>query len=126
MLKKSDIIINICKFLVAGKGGFNLTHGEEISQMTPKYEGPKFLIDSLNSFTNEDLRTWLTSIGIETYIGSSNRVFPVKGIKPIEVLKAIIKEMERKEVTIITDTLWTGSFIENGSIQLLQKEKYIF
>ena len=113
------------KFLVAGKGGFNLTHSEKVDKMIEKYEGPKSLLDSLTSFTNDDLRQWLSSIGIETYVGSSKRVFPVKGIKPIEVLRAITKEMEFRDVTLLTDTLWSGSFIENGSIQLLYKEKSI-
>ena len=113
------------KFLVAGKGGFNLTHSEKVDKMIEKYEGPKSLLDSLTSFTNDDLRQWLSSIGIETYVGSSKRVFPVKGIKPIEVLRAITKEMEFRDVTLLTETLWSGSFIENGSIQLLQKEKSI-
>ena len=113
------------KFLVAGKGGFNLTHSEEVDKMIEKYEGPKSLLDSLSSFTNDDLRHWLSSIGIETYVGSSKRVFPIKGIKPIEVLRAITNEIERRDITLLTETLWSGSFIENGSIQLLQKEKNI-
>ena len=51
---------------------------------------PTGLIDEcLEGFDNEDLRFWLKGIGIDTYIGSSKRVFPVKGIKPIEVLNAI-------------------------------------
>ncbi|MEJ6808315.1 MAG: NAD(P)/FAD-dependent oxidoreductase, partial [Saprospiraceae bacterium] len=106
------------KFLVAGKGGFNLTHSEDIDKMIEKYEGPKSLLDSLSSFTNDDLRHWLSLIGIETYVGSSKRVFPVKGIKPIAVLRAIKKEIERKGITLLKETLWSGSFIENSSIQL--------
>ena len=109
------------KFLVAGKGGFNLTHSENISEMAQKFEGPKSLFDALNTFTNEDLRQWLSDIGIETYIGSSKRVFPIKGIKPIEVLQAIILEMKRKDVKILTETLWSGSFIKNDTIELSQK-----
>lgn len=113
------------KFLVAGKGGFNLTHSEDIDKMIEKYEGPKSLLDSLSSFTNNNLRHWLSLIGIETYVGSSKRVFPIKGIKPIAVLQAIKKEIERKDITLLKETLWSGSFIENSSIQLLQKEKNI-
>lgn len=113
------------KFLVAGKGGFNLTHSEPIGQMTQKYEGPKSLLDSLYSFTNDDLCKWLSSIGIETYVGSSKRVFPIKGTKPIEVLQAITKEIKRKGVTVLTGTQWYGSFIENRSVQLLKKEEQL-
>jgi len=113
------------KFLVAGKGGFNLTHSEDITKMIQKYDGSQLLIDALKSFTNTDLRQWLQSIGIETYVGSSKRVFPIKGIKPIEVLQAITQELKRKGVTIITETKWDGDFIVNGSIKLIQKENRI-
>jgi len=40
------------KFLVAGKGGFNLTHSEDILEMIQKYEGPQLLMSALASFTN--------------------------------------------------------------------------
>lgn len=109
------------KFLVAGKGGFNLTHSEDILEMIKRYEGPQFLKEALTSFTNEDFRQWLGDIGINTYVGSSKRVFPVKGIKPVEVLQAIKKEMELRGVTILTETIWSGSFIDNECIDLTQK-----
>ena len=84
------------KFLVAGKGGFNLTHSEDIAQFTERYHPRKFIEPFLNHFSNTDFRNWLKSVGIETYIGTSKRVFPIKGIKPIEVLKAIEKQLQKK------------------------------
>ncbi len=109
------------KFLVAGKGGFNLTHSEDIHQMITKYEAPPFIIEALRAFTNLEFRKWLLDLGIDTYVGSSKRVFPIKGIKPVEVLQAIKKELKRRNVTILTDTQWVNSFIENGYINLIQK-----
>lgn len=94
------------KFLVAGKGGFNLTHSLEIAELKAKYLPCNFLDEALDSFTNENFRTWLAKIGIETYVGSSDRVFPIKGIKPINVLNTILQELERKEVTIKTGVRW--------------------
>ncbi len=77
------------KFLVAGAGGFNLTHAEELSDFKSKYTPASFLDDALDSFSNIDLRAWLMKLGIPTFVGSSRRVFPEKGIKPIAVLKCI-------------------------------------
>ncbi len=86
------------KFLVAGKGGFNLTHSESIDELIDKYTPTTFLKKSITSFTNQNFRDWLLKIGIPTYIGSSKRVYPKEGIKPIEVLNTILKYLEDKGV----------------------------
>lgn len=88
------------KFLVAGKGGFNLTHSESIKQLITRYTSNDFLDESLLNFTNTDFRNWLDQIGIPTYVGSSKRVYPKAGIKPIEVLNAILKNLKEKGVII--------------------------
>ena len=88
------------KFLVAGKGGFNLTHSESIDQLIKRFTPINFLDKALLNFTNIDFRNWLDQIGIPTYIGSSKRVFPEEGIKPIEVLNAILKSLKKKGVII--------------------------
>jgi uncharacterized flavoprotein (TIGR03862 family) len=75
------------KFLVAGNGGFNLTNDEELEKFVCHYNTAK-IKDSVRSFNNTDFRVFLSKIGIETFVGSSGKIFPLKGIKPIEVLKA--------------------------------------
>lgn len=75
------------KFLVAGKGGFNLTHSEDKSIFLERYNH-SFLQKAFLKFDNREWMTFLKSLGIETYVGSSGKVFPVKGIKPIEVLSS--------------------------------------
>lgn len=96
------------KLLVAGEGGFNLTHSEDIEQFISRYTPASFFKPVIAAFTNTDLRRWLQSIGIETYIGTSKRVFPVKGIKPIDVLNAILDVLRKKGVTIKTKYTWEG------------------
>jgi hypothetical protein len=96
------------KFLVAGKGGFNLTHSEELDAFTNLYYPKEFIAPFLKQFTNTDFRNWLTSIGIETYVGTSKRVFPKKGIKPIEVLSAIEKQLLNNQVSIHYNHTWKG------------------
>jgi len=85
------------KFLVAGKGGFNLTHSEELELFLSRYESLR-IRDIVRQFTNEDTIQWLRSVGIMTYTGSSGKVFPEKGIKPIEVLQKWLFALERLEV----------------------------
>src|SRR6218665_406758 len=96
------------KFLVAGDGGFNLTHSEAQEAFISRYTPAAFFQPLISSFNNNDLREWLKNIGIDTYVGTSRRVFPVKGIKPIEVLNAILVELKRKNVIIKTNHAWKG------------------
>ena len=101
------------KFLVAGDGGFNLTHAEDISKFKLRYTPPLFLDKALSHFNNEDLRAWLSSIGIPTFVGSSGRIFPVKGIKPIEVLKTIEMHLVNRNVNFKFNNSFTGWSTDN-------------
>ena len=96
------------KFLVAGKGGFNVTHSEQIESFVARYTPVSFLKESLLNFSNHDFRKWLDLIGIPTYVGSSKRIYPVKGIKPIEVLKAIQSVLMKNGVTVQYNKIWSG------------------
>lgn len=109
------------KFLVAGNGGFNLTHSESIEQMIQRYSPQGFLDDSLNYFDNVDLRNWLLEMNIPTYIGSSKRVYPEKGIKPIEVLNALLKRINQNQVEIKFDYKWNG-WSESGDLVFENQE----
>ena len=108
------------KFLVAGKGGFNLTHSEELESFTNRYHPKEFIAPFIKQFTNIDFRNWLQHIGIETYVGTSKRVFPKKGIKPIEVLQAIEKELLKNQVTINYNHTWIGW--KNDDLQFAYKQ----
>ena len=96
------------KFLVAGKGGFNLTHSEPVAELIARYTPALFLEKALLDFDNNDFRKWIASIGIPTYIGSSKRVYPESGIKPITVLNAILDVIDKQGVAIQYQHTWTG------------------
>ena len=96
------------KFMVAGKGGFNLTHSEPIDELIARYTPSDFLKEALLSFDNLDFRKWIDTIGIPTYIGSSKRVYPKSGIKPITVLNAILAVLNKQGVAIQYQQTWTG------------------
>jgi predicted Rossmann fold flavoprotein len=77
------------KFLVAGKGGFNLCNSNIDTTLYNKYTPQDFLTPILSKFNSNDTISWFKELGIGTFIGSSGRVFPIKGTKPIEVLNAL-------------------------------------
>ncbi|MBI4947698.1 MAG: TIGR03862 family flavoprotein [Bacteroidetes bacterium] len=113
------------KFLVAGDGGLNLTHSEELETFITRYTPSSFLEKSIRAFTNTDLRNWFKSIGIETYIGTSKRIFPIQGIKPIDVLNAILNELKNKNVQLKTNHIWKG-WNSNNELLLIHNEEELF
>lgn len=104
------------KFLVAGKGGFNLTHSESISELIERYTPSNFLKKSLFSFTNDDFRQWLSEIGIPTFIGSSKRVYPEENIKPITVLNTILNHLKKRGINFKYEHVFSGWNAQNDLI----------
>jgi len=86
------------KFLVAGHGGFNLTNNESLDQFVLRYDCA-LIRNAVKKFTKDDFIKFLKEIGIETFVGSSGKIFPVKGIKPIQVLKCWIDFLESHGAT---------------------------
>jgi uncharacterized flavoprotein (TIGR03862 family) len=110
------------KFLVAGDGGLNLTHSEDVENLISRYSfdnfDTHFLEKSLRHFTNLATQNWFKNIGIETYIGTSKRIFPIRGIKPIHVLNAILNVLKNKNISIKTRHKWQGFNSQNDLIFL--------
>jgi len=66
------------KFLVAGRGGLNLTHSEPVEKFPARYGGsPERWQSLLADFSPDDLRAWTEGLGIETFVGTSGRIFPL-------------------------------------------------
>jgi uncharacterized flavoprotein (TIGR03862 family) len=104
------------KFLVAGKGGFNLSHSEPIAELIERYTPSSFLKKSLVHFTNDHFRNWLHTLEIPTYIGSSKRVYPKVGIKPITVLNTILKHLKKKGIIFKYEHTFSGWDSKNNLI----------
>ena len=76
------------KFLLAGKGGLNLTHSEGADAFAERFGSRRTAIEALlNGFDPSAVRAWALSLGVETFIGSSGRVFP-KNMKAAPLLRA--------------------------------------
>lgn len=103
------------KLLVAGQGGFNLTNSVDGQELLRHYTPTGFLDEALQHFGTNDLRLWLAGLGVETYIGTSGRVFPIKGIKPIDVLKQIQANLSKHGVKFHSEHAFTG-FDDQGRV----------
>ena len=90
------------KFLVAGHGGLNLTHSESLDRFAGKYHGSfkaGYWTSLLEDFSNEDTRAWASELGIETFIGTSGRVFP-KEFKAAPLLRRWVQRIKRQGVMV--------------------------
>jgi len=118
------------KFLVAGDGGLNLTHAEDLPNFKLRYTPTLFLDNALDQFSNSDFRAWMRSIGIPTFVGSSGRVFAEKGIKPIEVLKIIESFLQNNKVKFVFNKTFTGwgkdDSLEFNSTECIKTDYAVF
>ena len=96
------------KFLMAGRGGLNLTHAEELARFVPRYgAAAATLRPFIEAFSPGALRAWADGLGQETFAGSSGRVFP-KPLKASPLLRAWLARLGETGLTIHTRHRWTG------------------
>lgn len=110
------------KLLVAGDGGFNLTHAEPSEQFLARYDS-EWIRRCVRSFSADDFRRWLKQIGIETYVGSSGKVFPLPGTKPIQVLNRWLDVLNPEQVSWLLRARMTD-FAENGVRVVAEGREY--
>ncbi len=96
------------KFLVAGKGGFNITNSLRGEDLTRKYIPEYFLKDALIDFDSTAVRDWLLQMGIPTFAGSSGRIFPEKDLTPADVLKKLKEKLTLQGVEFHLKHVFTG------------------
>jgi hypothetical protein len=112
------------KFLVAGKGGFNLTNSVRGEQLLSKYSPSGFLDNALSDFDTQSTQEWLSKLGIPTFIGTSGRVFPEKGTKPNDILKKIKAKLINQGVQFQMEHEFVG-FDNNKQVRFKFQEKEI-
>lgn len=105
------------KFLLAGVGGMNITHAEDYSAFVSRYgERAGELRPLLDAFTPAALREWIHGLGIDTFVGSSGRVFPTD-MKAAPLLRAWLKRLRENGVHIHTRQRWLG-WDEHGALRI--------
>lgn len=96
------------KFLMAGRGGLNLTHSESLEPFLKRYGGAREKLAPLvEAFSPQALTAWAEGLGQATFTGSSGRVFP-KAMKASPLLRAWLARLVGLGVEIRTRTAWTG------------------
>jgi uncharacterized flavoprotein (TIGR03862 family) len=104
------------KFLMAGRGGLNLTHSEPLPQFLVRYrEAASHLQAAIDAFPPNALRAWSEALGQPTFIGSSGRVFP-KAFKASPLLRAWLRRLDSMGVKFLLRHRWTG-WDENGHLR---------
>lgn len=96
------------KFLLAGRGGLNLTHSEPLADLIARYgvAAPR-LEPMIRRFGPDELRRWCDGLGEQTFVGSSGRVFP-DSFRATPLLRAWLGRLAALDVDIVTGLRWTG------------------
>lgn len=105
------------KFLLAGVGGMNITHSEAYPAFVARYNERQEQIDRLlQGFDADTLRQWIHGLGIDTFVGTSGRVFPTD-MKAAPLLRAWLKRLREAGVQLHTRHRWLG-WNEDGSLRV--------
>ncbi|MFZ2159774.1 MAG: TIGR03862 family flavoprotein [Bradyrhizobium sp.] len=96
------------KFLMAGRGGLNLTHSEKLEEFLTRYDktSPQ-LTAAIEAFPPDALRAWSEGLGQPTFVGSSGRIFP-EALKASPLLRAWLRRLDSIGVKFALRHRWTG------------------
>ena len=104
------------KFLIAGKGGLNLTHSDDFPTFVARYGGRAEAVAAwLGDFDAEALREWARGLGVETFVGSSGRVFPTD-LKAAPLLRGWVRRLRDQGVRFHVLHRWLG-FDGSGALR---------
>lgn len=104
------------KFLMAGKGGMNITHSEPLANFLTRYGSRREHIEPLlQNFSPDALREWIHGLGIDTFVGTSGRVFPTD-MKAAPLLRAWLHRLREHGVRFHMRHRWTG-WNEQGELR---------
>ncbi len=96
------------KFLLAGRGGLNLTHSEPRERFLARYGASvDWLAPIISAFGPEDLRAWCEGLGLPTFVGSSGRIFPAS-FKAAPLLRAWLHRLDSMTVRFSGRYRWAG------------------
>ena len=112
------------KFLLAGRGGLNLTHSEELPQFLTRYGAiDPLLREAIEAFPPSALRAWAEDLGQATFVGSSGRVFP-KAFKASPLLRAWLRQLIGLHVAFAPRHRWTG-WDQQGRLRFVRGEQEV-
>lgn len=104
------------KLLLAGKGGLNLTHSEPMEPFLSRYGTRRALLEpAIRSFSPAALRAWARELGVETFVGTSGRIFPTD-LKAAPLLRAWLRRLRQAGVRFHIRHRWRG-WDEEGRVR---------
>ncbi len=104
------------KFLMAGRGGLNITHSEPLEHFIKHYGNARErATDWINAFGPQELRDWVHGLGIKTFIGTSGRVFPAE-MKAAPLLRSWLYRLRQQGLRIHVRHRWIGWSADDGVI----------
>jgi uncharacterized flavoprotein (TIGR03862 family) len=110
------------KFLIAGKGGLNLTHSDLFDVFAARYGARAAEVGAwLRGFDADALRDWARGLGVDTFVGSSGRVFPVD-LKAAPLLRGWVRRLRAAGVRFHVQCTWLG-WDEAGALRFAQPEQ---
>jgi uncharacterized flavoprotein (TIGR03862 family) len=109
------------KFLLAGRGGLNLTHTEPLDAFLDRYGAARaWLEPAIRAFPPQALREWADGLGAGSFVGSSGRVFP-RAMKASPLLRAWLARLDGLGVRLHAGRLWTG-WDDDGALRFTRRE----
>lgn len=109
------------KFLMAGKGGMNITHSEPLETFLTRYGAARPVLEPmLRAFGPDDLRAWCRDLGIDTFVGTSGRVFPT-AFKAAPLLRAWLRRLRAAGLRVHVRHRWQG-WEETGALRFAGPE----
>ncbi len=103
------------KFLMAGKGGLNITHNEPMCDFIRRYDQPEWLKPMIDTFDATMIRAWMESLGVDSFVGTSGRVFPTE-MKSAPLLRRWLSSLKKRGVRVHCRHYWQG-FSNEGSLR---------
>jgi uncharacterized flavoprotein (TIGR03862 family) len=103
------------KFLLAGRGGLNLTHSEPTERLLSRYGPARTALEpAIAAFSSAELTRWCEGLGVETFVGSSGRIFP-KQLKTSPLLRAWLRRLDAMGAPLKLRHHWRG-FTKDGAL----------
>lgn len=103
------------KFLMAGKGGLNITHSEPLGDFLLRYDRSDWLEPMIHGFDSNAIRAWMESLGVASFVGTSGRVFPTE-MKAAPLLRRWLSSLKKRGVQVHCQHYWQG-FTDEGSLR---------
>lgn len=108
------------KFLMAGKGGLNITHSEPMGDFICRYDHSEWLKPMIEAFDPNAIRVWMESLGVDSFIGTSGRVFPTE-MKAAPLLRRWLSSLKKRGVRVHCRHYWNG-FSDEGHLRFATQE----